>query len=50
MAKHRRTGFRLNFLFSNNFNNKYYLTKQIEAYAVFENNSWIVITVLVKYF
>ncbi len=49
-AKYERTGFRKNFEFNNQWNNKQYSTKQIEAYCVKENNDWLVITVIVKYF
>ena len=50
IAKHGRSGFRLNFVFNGHRNNKYYTTKQIEAYAVMENETWIVITIIVKFF
>ena len=50
IAKHGRSGFRLNFVFNGHRNNKYFTTKQIEAYAVMENETWIVITVIVKFF
>ena len=50
IAKHGRSGFRLNFVFNGHRNNKYFATKQIEAYAVMENETWIVITVIVKFF
>ena len=50
IAKYGRVGFRLNFIFNNLWSNKYYVTKQIEVYAVLENQTWIVITVIVKYF
>ena len=49
-AKHGRTGFRRNFAFDGTWRGKPYATKQIEAYAVWEDESWLVITVLVKYF
>lgn len=49
-AKFERTGFRHNFIFNASWNDKYYLTKQVEAFAVKENDDWLVITVLVKYF
>lgn len=49
-AKFERTGFRKNFDYNTDWNNKYYATKQIEAYCVNENNQWLVITVIVKYF
>jgi hypothetical protein len=49
-GKHGRTGFRLNFIFNGQWNNKYFATKQVEAYAINENNTWVVITVIVKFF
>jgi hypothetical protein len=49
-AKFGRTGFRRNFPFDGIWRGKRYLTKQIEAYAVWEDDGWLVITVLVKYF
>jgi hypothetical protein len=48
-AKFGRVGFRRNFDYDNKWNNRFYHTKQIEAYAVKEDG-WVVITVLVKYF
>lgn len=48
-AKHGRTGFRRNFSFDEKWNGKHYAVKQIEAYAV-EENGWLVITVIVKFF
>jgi hypothetical protein len=50
IVKHGRSGFRLNFIFNGQRNSKYFTTKQIEAYAVLENETWIVITVIVKFF
>ena len=49
-AKHDRTGFRCNFPFNGEWNGKAYSTKQIEAYAVEEKGSWLVITVITKFF
>ena len=50
-AKFGRTGFRLNFNFNSEWRGKHYTTKQIEAYAVQETNgSWLVITVIARYF
>ena len=49
-AKFNRTGFRLNMPFEKEWKGKFYNTKQIEAYAVLENESWLVITIIVKYF
>jgi len=48
-AKHGRIGFRRNFSFDREWNGKCYAVKQIEAYAV-EENGWLVITVIVKFF
>lgn len=49
-AKHGRVAFRRNFNFDGEWNGKFYQFKQIEAFAEKENNNWIVITVIVKYF
>jgi len=48
-AKFERTGFRRNFAFEGEWQGRRYSTKQIEAYCV-EEDGWLVITVLVKYF
>ena len=48
-AKYGRSGFRRNFLFNREWMGKQYATKQIEAYAV-EEQGWLVITVVVKFF
>jgi hypothetical protein len=48
-ARFGRTGFRRNFAFGGTWRGKRYGTKQIEAFAV-EEEGWLVITVLVKYF
>jgi len=49
-AKYGRSGFRSNFLFNGQWNNRHYRTKQVEVYAVEEDDSWLVITVVVKFF
>jgi hypothetical protein len=49
-AKHGRTGFRRNFQFGGSWRGKTYPTKQVEAFAVWEDDGSLVITVLVKYF
>jgi hypothetical protein len=49
-AKYGRTGFRRNFPFNGVWREKYYRTKQIESYAVKEDEDWLVITVLVRFF
>jgi hypothetical protein len=48
-AKFGRTGFRRNFVFHSEWLGRRYATKQVEAYAV-EEDGWLVITVIVKYF
>ena len=48
-AKFGRTGFRRNFTFDGEWQGRFYKTKQVEAYAV-EEDEWLVITVMVKYF
>ena len=48
-AKFGRTGFRRNFAFGRTWRNRFYEMKQVEAYAV-EENGWLVITVIVKYY
>ena len=42
-AKHGRTGFRCNFPFDGEWNNRQYSAKQVEAYAV-EEDGWLVIS------
>jgi len=49
-AKMGRMGFRRNFTFNNVWRGEQYETKQIEAYAVAENNDWIIVTVITRYF
>ena len=49
VAKHGRSGFRCNFSFDGEWNNKRYSTKQVEAYAV-EEDGWLVVTVIAKFF
>ncbi len=48
-AKLGRTGFRRNFPFGATWRGRQYTTKQVEAYAV-EEDGWLVITVIVKYY
>jgi hypothetical protein len=48
-AKYGRTGFRRNFAYNQQWRGKTYATKQIEAIAV-QENGWIVLTVIVKFF
>ena len=49
-GKYGRTGFRRNFPFNGSWHGKHYDTKQIEAYAVKEDEDWLVITVIVRFF
>jgi hypothetical protein len=49
-AKHGRSGFRCNFPFDSEWNNRRYSTKQVEACAAEEEGGWLVITVIVKFF
>jgi hypothetical protein len=49
-AKLGRVGFRRNFAFNAERRGRHYATKQIEAYAVFEDDSVLVLTVITKFF
>ena len=51
-AKFGRTGFRRNFPFHGEWLGRNYAAKQIEAIAVndVDDTSWVVITVMVKYY
>lgn len=49
-VKFGRTGFRRNFHFDGIWRGRQYATKQIEAIAVKDNNEWMVVTVITKYF
>ncbi len=49
-AKYERTGFRRNFSFQGRWRNKYYNTKQVEAYAIKEDSDWLVVSIITKYF
>jgi Domain of unknown function (DUF4258) len=49
-AKFGRIGFRRNFPFNKERRGKFYSTKQIELYAVREQDRWLVITVLTRFF
>jgi len=49
-ARFGRTGFRRNFIFGGERLGRRYSTKQVEAYASAEEDGWLVITVLVKFF
>ncbi len=45
-----RWGFRRNFPCKAQWRGKNYVSKQVEAIAVQENDNWLVITIVVKYF
>lgn len=49
-VKFGRTGFRRNFPYNAQWRGKLYAMKQIEAFAVREDEDWLVITVVVKFF
>jgi hypothetical protein len=49
-AKYGRTGFVKDFPYNDYWKNKFYKIKQIEVYAVYENDNWLVITVISKFY
>jgi len=49
-VKFGRVGFRRNFAFEKQWRGKYYKTKQVEAYAVREEDDWLVVSVITRYF
>ncbi len=49
-AKYGREGFRQNFVFQGVWRGRHFAAKQIEAFVVQEEDCWLVISVLVKYF
>lgn len=49
-VKFGRTGFRRNFIFDAMWRGKQYSSKQVEAYAIKEDDYWLVITVITRYF
>ena len=49
-AKFGREGFRRNFQFDGLWRGRRYAMKQVEAFAIFEDGDWLVISVIVKYF
>ncbi len=49
-ARHGRSGFRRNLQFDGIRGGKRYRTKQIDVFAIQENDEWLVIAVIVKYF
>jgi hypothetical protein len=49
-GKFGRIGFRRNFIFLGIWKGKRYSAKQVELFAVKDENGWLVISVLAKYF
>ena len=49
-AKYGRMGFRKNFHFGKSWIDKVYSIKQVELYAVKEEDAWLVITVITRFF
>ena len=49
-AKFGRQGFRRNFAFKALWRGRRYHMKQIEVFATWEDDDWLVISVIVKYF
>jgi hypothetical protein len=49
-AKYDRLGFRYNFPFNAEWRGKIYSIKQLEVYAVKEDNDMIIITIITRYF
>ena len=49
-VKYGRTGFLRNFIFNSEWHGKRYNTKQVEVYVVEQENGWLVITVISRYF
>ena len=49
-AKFGRQGFRRNFAFGGLWRGRRYHMKQVEAFAIREDNDWLVISVIGKYF
>jgi hypothetical protein len=49
-AKFGRTGFRRNFAFGELWKGKVYATKQVEVYAAKEDDDWLAITFVTRFF
>ena len=49
-AKLGRTRFRKNFVYNGLWQGKHYATKQVETIAVRENDDWLVLTVVTRFF
>ena len=48
-ARYGRTGFRRNFHFMGEWRGRTFTIKQVEAYGI-DENGWLIITVVVRYF
>jgi len=49
-ARFGRDGFRRNFQFESLWRGQRYRIKQLEVFAIWEDDDWLVITVIVRYF
>jgi hypothetical protein len=49
-ARYGRTRFRRDFAFDAEWRGRRYRTKRVDAFAVEENEGWLVITVIARYF
>jgi hypothetical protein len=49
-AGYGRTRFRRDFAFGAEWRGRRFMTKRVDAYAVEENDGWLVITVIARYF
>lgn len=49
-AKFGREGFRRNFRFGGLWRGRSYPMKQVELYAIYEDDDWLVLSLIVKYF
>jgi hypothetical protein len=49
-AKYGRFGFRRNFVYLRHWQNRFYSAKQVSVITVKEENTYLVVTVIAKYF
>ena len=49
-AKYGRIGYRRNFRYGATWRGRHYETKQVEAYCVWEDGGWLVLSIVTKYF
>lgn len=49
-ARHGRTEFRYSFSCENEWNGTYYDHKELTVYAVYDDENWIVVTVISRYY